>query len=63
MMVYSKHLPKTYKGYSTEELVRMYESIGQGGLKGQPKAKILAMDQLLREYMLAPVFQKDGLVR
>ena len=53
-----KKLPKTYKGYSTEELLQMYETISTGGsLKGQPREKILAMDHLLREFKLAPVFQ------
>ena len=53
-----KKLPETYKDYSTEELLKMYEKISSGGnLKGEPREKRVAMDDLLREYKLAPVFQ------
>ena len=53
-----KNLPETYKGYSTKELLQMYETISEGGLKGKSEGKIEAMDDFLREYKIAPVFQQ-----
>ncbi len=49
-----KKLPKNYKGYSTSELQAMLRRMGDtGSLKGEPKDKIEAMDDLAREYRLA----------
>ena len=48
-----KSLPKIYKGYSPDELIDLYEKIGQGSLKGQPREKIIAMRDLLRVYKLS----------
>lgn len=51
-MQQKKNLPKIYKGYSTDELLKMHATISKGGLKGRSKDKIRAMDDLLREYRL-----------
>ena len=49
-----KDLPKTYKGYSTQELLRIWEQVkGEGICEDTPEEKILAMDELLREYKLS----------
>jgi hypothetical protein len=58
-MQQNKNLPKTYKGYSTGELLEMYESIGKGGLKGRPKEMIRAMDDLLREHRIGGQFENQ----
>ena len=49
-----KNLPKTYKGYSTQKLLEIWEQVkGQGISEGTPKSKISAMRELLREYELS----------
>jgi len=54
----NKSLPETYKGYLTDELLNMYGKISNhGSLKGEPRDKIRAMRNLLREYRLAPIHQ------
>lgn len=63
-----KNLPTTYKGYLTDELLKMWEQIqGDGIPKETPKDKILAMSSLLREHRLgmfanypAPSFLEDN---
>jgi hypothetical protein len=53
-------LPQNYKGYSTAELLKEWQDIPNNRYTGQPQTaeetkKILVMDDLLREYRLAPV--------
>ena len=49
-----KDLPKIYKGYSTEELLRIWEQVkGEGIPEGTPKKKISAMNEVVREYKLS----------
>lgn len=54
-----QELPKTYRGYSTEELLQMWEDIQtpQGIKEDTPEEKILAMRYLLKEYKIAPIHQ------
>jgi len=53
--VKNKNLPKTYKGYPTQELLEIWEQVkGPGINEGTPKEKISAMSDLLREYKLSP---------
>ena len=48
-------LPKTYKGYSTAELLKIWDQVaGKGITPGTPKEKILAMRDLLSEYKISP---------
>ena len=51
----NKTLPKTYKGYPTAELLKIWDQVaGEGITPGTPKEKILAMSQFLKEYKLSP---------
>jgi hypothetical protein len=50
-------LPKTYKGYSTEELLNIWEEIRSPKGTSAPKEKILAMSQMIREFKLG-IFSK-----
>ncbi len=52
----SKKLPTTYKGYPVSELLQVLKEIQGSGTKA-PAEKILAMDELVREYKLTPVHQ------
>ncbi len=47
----NKNLPKSYMGYSTEELLKVREEIAAGGTKAD-KRKIKAMRQLIRDHRL-----------
>ncbi len=50
-------LPTTYMGYPVSELLQVLKELqGPTGTKA-PKEKILAMDELVREYKLTPVHQ------
>lgn len=50
-----KKLPKTYKGYSTKELLKTWSQLKSGGIpEDTPKEQILAMSQLLQEYKISP---------
>lgn len=54
-MIKNKTLPKTYKGYPTAELLKIWDQVaGEGITPGTPKEKILAMSDLLRKYKLSP---------
>ncbi len=48
----NKELPQTFKGYSTKDLLRTWEEIKSPKGTKAPQEKILAMNQLLREYRL-----------
>jgi len=53
----SRNLPDSYKGYPVSELLQILKELqGPKGTKA-PKEKILAMDELVREYQLTPVHQ------
>jgi hypothetical protein len=56
------NLPETYMGYSTKELLVFWERYCQGKERNAPVEKIRAMDSLLREYKIAPVFRNPGAV-
>ena len=58
MSYQGKNFPDTYKGYSTAELIRVWEAIPHNRRPTEPPEKVLAMRALLREYRLAPVFQE-----
>jgi len=49
-------LPEKYSGYNTAELLAILDEIRHGGTQA-PSEKIEAMNNLVREYRLAPVFQ------
>ncbi|HOO76724.1 MAG TPA: hypothetical protein PLI51_05225 [bacterium] len=50
-------LPETYRGYSTRELLRLWNGGSPLNIpEGTPVEKISAMDCLLRDYKIAPVF-------
>ena len=54
------NLPKTYAGYSVDELLDMWG--GGSPLRipeGTPKPKIIAMRGLLRDYKIAGIFWDD----
>ncbi len=52
-----QELPKLYKGYPTEELLQIWEQLLKDRIpEDTPKEKISAMNGLLREYKIAPVF-------
>ncbi len=53
-----QNLPESYKGYSTDELLDMWDQIANrdGIFPGTPRDKIRAMNQFLREYEIAPVY-------
>ena len=46
------NLPKTYKGFLTEELLKVWEEIKTPEGTKASKEKILAMGELVREYRL-----------
>jgi len=47
------NLPKNYKGYSTKELLKVWDQVaGDGITPGTPVGKIRAMCDLLREHKL-----------
>ena len=58
-------LPETYKGWKTVELLDLHQWIinqdkmtwEEINAREEPREKISAMNRLLREYKLAPVFQ------
>ncbi len=54
-----QNLPESYKGYSTDELLDMWDQIANrdGIFPGTPRDKIRAMNQFLREYEIAPVYK------
>jgi len=52
----SKSLPDSYKGYPVSELLQVLKELQGQGTKA-PEEKILAMDELVREYKLTPVHQ------
>ncbi len=54
-----QNLPGNYKGYSTDELLDMWDQIANrdGIVPGTPIEKIRAMNQFLREYEIAPVYK------
>ena len=56
-----KNLPKTYKGYDTEELLRILDEINSPGGTQASKEKVLAMGDLLEEYKIGAVFQEEAL--
>lgn len=49
-------LPDEYMGYSTRELLEMWDAISTDeGIPGPPpEAKVIAMSELLSEYELSP---------
>ena len=50
-------LPKEYKGFSTAELLAMWENVAGEHLKHEPEVppeKTVAMRSLVREYRLSP---------
>jgi hypothetical protein len=53
----AQNLPQNYEGYSTKELLDLWQSIPQQTLESppEPKGKIRAMRRLLMDYRLAPV--------
>ena len=52
-----KNLPNNYMGYPVSELLQILKELqGAKGTKA-PKEKILAMDEMVREYKLTPVHQ------
>ncbi|MBC8420874.1 MAG: hypothetical protein H8E10_20025 [Desulfobacterales bacterium] len=57
-----QNLPERYKGYSTKELLEIWDQVaGDGITPGTPVEKISAMDSLLREYKLgAHAFQGEN---
>jgi len=54
-----QNLPKKFKGYSTTELLDMWEQIAKkdGIVPGTPKDKIRTMNHFLRQFEIAPVYQ------
>ena len=50
-------LPENYKGYSTADLVRLWDSIPERTLESPrvPREMVLTMRDLLTEYKLAPL--------
>lgn len=48
-------LPREYKGYSTRELLDIFERIPGRGAINEPDEKFAAMRSLMRVYRLAPV--------
>jgi hypothetical protein len=55
-VVYS--LPAMYQGYPTIDLLSMWCCFGRGAAVEPPAEKIMAMNSLLREFQIAPVFQE-----
>ncbi|MDR3357700.1 MAG: hypothetical protein LBN96_02345 [Desulfovibrio sp.] len=55
-------LPQNYKGYSTAELLKVWRDIPGRKHTDQPtpRQKVSAMDGLLREHRLAPVYWGTG---
>jgi len=54
----NKNLPKDYKGYSTEELLKVLQMrLAHKSLAGVPREMISAMCDLSREYLLSPIHQ------
>ncbi|MCK5243789.1 MAG: hypothetical protein KAJ90_00855 [Desulfobacterales bacterium] len=53
----NKDFPKTYKGFSTKDILRTWEEIKTPQGTKTPKDLILAMSEFLREYRLG-LFQK-----
>ncbi len=45
-------LPENYKGYSTKDLLKVWEEIQRPGGTKAPREKILAMRALLKEFRL-----------
>ena len=55
-----ENLPKNYKGFLTEELLALLNMrMSHQSLKGVPKEKISAMNDLAREFLLTPVHQNS----
>ena len=54
-------LPQSYEGYSTKELLELWESIPRRRHTDpeEPGEKVLAMRGLLADYRLAPVHWRD----
>ncbi len=54
-----RNLPKSYKGYPTDELLDIWNQIANtdGIVPGTPIEKIRAMNRFLREYEIAPVYK------
>lgn len=46
-----KNLPSSFKGYSTQELLKVWDELQTTGTSA-PREKIQAMSELLREYRL-----------
>jgi hypothetical protein len=55
-----KKLPETYKGYSVKELLQVLAELRSQAGTEAPKEKILAMNELVREYHLTSVRQMKG---
>jgi len=55
----NQNLPKKFKGYSTIELLDMWEQIAKkdGILPGTSKDKIRTMNHFLRQFEIAPVYK------
>lgn len=53
----NKNLPESYKGYSTEDLLKTLAEIRSKEGTSAPREKILALSQMMREYDLG-VFSK-----
>jgi len=56
-----KNLPKTYKGYDTEELLKILDEINRPGGTRAPQEKILIMREMLMEYKVGAVYQEEML--
>lgn len=55
----STQLPSEYQGFSTQELLEMWEGIPSGQLRTEdfPIEKIWAMRDLVMEYEISPIAQ------
>jgi len=56
----NKNLPDTFKGYRTKDLLKIYDQLLEDRIPDSvPVDQIETMDDLLRNYKLAPVFQVE----
>ncbi len=56
-----KKLPEEYRGFPTKYLLEVFDELRAGTLPDKmPDGVMEAMDRLLRDYKLAPVFQVEN---